>query len=202
MKSLHRCVLSSFLVCYWLGHKTSHSPLKVGIAIAEQQTQVATANPGGDRCWVEKPEAWLSPPRANNLWTVYVPSHLLFSLPKFIAVPIKPPQRCREAEKYTIRREERTERATSWHSQPQAFCRKASNPPGSTECPGRLLWNLQFMDLEHVQTKRLRIFPGPEDLGVEVQKGTQVGGMGRQAQKGTSRVTNTDMLSANSSNHK
>ena len=70
MKSLHRCVLSSFLVCYWLGLKTSHSPLKVGIAIAEQQTQVATANPGGDRCWVERPEAWLSPPRVNSLWTV------------------------------------------------------------------------------------------------------------------------------------
>lgn len=43
------------------------------------------------------------------------------------------------------------------------------------------------MDLEHVQTKRLRIFPSPEGLGMEVQKGIHVGGMGRQDQKGTSR---------------
>ena len=42
------------------------------------------------------------------------------------------------------------------------------------------------MDLEHMQTERLRNFPSPEGLDVEVQKGIQVGGMGRQDQEGTS----------------
>lgn len=58
MKSLCRYVLSRCFMCYWLGHKTSHSPSRVGISIAEQQSQVIAANLGGGRCWVKRQEAW------------------------------------------------------------------------------------------------------------------------------------------------
>lgn len=53
-----RYVLSRGFMRYWLGHKTSCSPSRVGISIAEQQSQVTAANLGGGRCWVKRQEAW------------------------------------------------------------------------------------------------------------------------------------------------
>lgn len=67
----------------------SHSPTKAGIAIAQQQLQVAATNlgVGGGRCWVERQEAWLSPPREiRNVCGGPLKRWPLFSLPKFIAV--------------------------------------------------------------------------------------------------------------------
>lgn len=84
------------------------------------------------------------------------------------------------------RSEERTGRRDYFLGNATNILWERKQPLGSmsgSKCTKRHLLILEFMDLEYLQTERLRIFPNPDGMGCECTESVKGGGMEKQGHK-------------------
>lgn len=109
---------------------------------------------------------------------------LLHFPPRSVAGAVKPPQRCRAAEKHTDQKREEA-RDSPFSTAPAADILWERKQPSRIHGGRQLMYHKTSVDallvnLKHLETERARIFPNPDGTGVEVQEAIQAGGVGKQ----------------------